>query len=46
MGEGEGGGHWALIVRGLGVMVRQEELGRDVDKPFQLEICQQELAGR
>jgi hypothetical protein len=36
----------ALNLRGRAVIVRQAELGMDVDKPFQLEICQEELAGR
>lgn len=36
----------ALNLRGRAVIVRQAELGMDVDKPFQLEICQEELASR
>ena len=36
----------AMGLAGRAVPVTHAELGMDVDKPFQLEICQQELAGR
>jgi len=36
----------AMGLTGRAVLVRHAELGMDVDKPFQLEICRQELAAR
>ncbi len=36
----------ALGITGRVVVVRHAELGMDVDKPFQLEICRRELSGR
>ncbi len=36
----------AMQLTGRAVPVRYAELGMDVDKPFQLEICRRELAGR
>jgi GTP:adenosylcobinamide-phosphate guanylyltransferase len=36
----------AIKLTGRAVKVRHAELGMDVDKPFQLEICRRELAGR
>jgi molybdopterin-guanine dinucleotide biosynthesis protein A len=36
----------AMGLTGRAVLVKHAELGMDVDKPFQLEICRQELAAR
>ena len=36
----------AMGLTGRAVLVRHAELAMDVDKPFQLEICRRELAGR